>query len=278
MKVSLFTLMAIVLLACNTTKPKPVFKTDTPLDVAQSVFSKEGFPDVKKYATGEYEGDFSGKDLADSLTTKFTLLEQKENTAVVAMTVLTPSGKGGDFYLHFGKDKFWKIYAVRGLAMTGIIEGALHEIENMTPQQVDEAIKQGQFKSKEDYDFSLGNSRLTLALDDDIIKHFEKHKAEFESIKNAALEQLKTIKIRENGSTRMIENLKPDYRKLFISGVRYDDYLVGGNCLSFTIGGMLDNTVGYLYASNKIDLPEMSPNRLIMLKEIGDGWYLYKTT
>lgn len=270
-------LATILLVACNS-HPKNVFKTDTPLDVAQSVFGKKGFPDVKKFATGEYKGDFSGNDLADSLTTKFILLEQKESTAVVAMTAVTPSGRGEDIYLHFEKDTVWKINAVRGLAMTGIIAEALKEIEHMTPQQVDEAIKKGRFESIEDYTFHLGNSRLVLAMDDDIIKHFEKHKAEFERMKNTALEELKTIKINDDGSTRMIENLKADYHKLFIAGVRYDDYEVGGNCLSFTIGGMLDNTVGYLYAANKKDLPEMNPNRLIMLKEIGNGWYLYKTT
>jgi hypothetical protein len=274
----LSTLMAVILLmACNTKSPK-VFKTDTPIDLAQSIFDKEHLSDVTSFATGEYDGRFTGKDMDDSITRKFTLLEQKEKTAVVAMTLVSPSGKGDDLYLHFEKDSTWKVNAVRALAMTGMIAEALKEMEKLTPQQLNEAIKKGQIKSKEEFDFDLGNSRLTLAMDDSIIKHFETNKQEFERIKNAALEELKTKTINEEQSTRLVEKLKADYRKLFISSVYFGDYEVGGNCISFTIGGMIDNTVGYLYAADKKDLPEMNPRRLIMLKEIGNGWYLYKTT
>jgi hypothetical protein len=41
---------------------------------------------------------------------------------------------------------------------------------------------------------------------------------------------------------------------------------------------MLDNTVGYLYVKDKEDLPEMTDRRVIMIREISDGWYIYKTT
>lgn len=268
--------MAIVLLvACNRT---PVFKTATPLDVAQSIFSKEGFPDVKKYAKGEYKGDFSGKNLPDSLTTKFTLLDEQEKTAVVTMTVLTPSQKGEDMYLYFEKDTVWKLNAIRELAMTGIIEEALAEMEKMTPQQIDEAIKNEQFQSKEDYAFRMGNAKLTLALDDDIIKHFLTHKAAFEKIKNAAYKELSNMDTDGERSIPVVENRKGEYNQLFIHTVSFFDYELGGKCLNFSIGGMVDNTVGYLYVTDKKDLPDMNPSRVIMLREIGAGWYIYKTT
>lgn len=42
--------------------------------------------------------------------------------------------------------------------------------------------------------------------------------------------------------------------------------------------GQLDNSVGFIYVKDKKDLPEMNPGRIIMIREITNGWYIYKTT
>jgi hypothetical protein len=41
---------------------------------------------------------------------------------------------------------------------------------------------------------------------------------------------------------------------------------------------MIDNTVGYFYEPDKTKIPEINPSEIIMIREIGDGWYMYKTT
>lgn len=258
-----------------------------PLDLAKKIFSKEPFPDIKKYITGEYEGKPDGQDLAKNSITRFMLLGQTNDKAVVAMTILDSAGKGLDTYLHFGKDSIWKMQAFRALAMTGMIEQAIKELEKMTPKEVDELIEKSKnakekeyvvFTSRDDYYYELGNARLTIELDENIIKHFLDNKPEFERIKEAALAELRKKKSDEESSVNLVENLRNNYRRLFISSVSYGSYELGSNCLDFSIGGMLDNTVGYLYVKDKKDLPEMSDSRVIMLREIGDGWYLYKTT
>ena len=94
---------------------------------------------------------------------------------------------------------------------------------------------------------------------------------------NLALTQLEKEKVDEETSLKLIENLKPDYQKLFISSVSTGGYELG-NCINFLIGGMVDNSVGYIYVKDKKDLPEMNPSRIIMIREIGNGWYIYKTT
>jgi hypothetical protein len=76
---------------------------------------------------------------------------------------------------------------------------------------------------------------------------------------------------------KLIENFKADYQKIFISSISTGDFELG-NGINFLIGGMLDNTVGYLYVKDKNDLPEMNSDSVIMIREIGDGWYIYKTT
>jgi hypothetical protein len=261
-------------------------QTYEPFDLAKKIFGKDSLPNIDNYITGEYKGRPNGQDLQKGSTTKFTLLGQTEKTAVVAMTILDSLGKGLDTYLHFEKDTVWKMSAFRALAMTGIIEQVKIELEKMTPQQVDDIIAKSKkkkkddfamFTSREDYNFQLGNAKLTLELDDNISKHFVSNQAEFERLKNLALTQLEKGKVDKERSMKLIENLKTDYQKLFISSVSTGGYGLG-NCINFLIGGMVDNSVGYIYVKDKKDLPAMNSDRVIMIREIGNGWYIYKTT
>ncbi|WP_426490831.1 hypothetical protein [Hymenobacter sp. 102] len=258
-----------------------------PLDLAKKIFDKEPFPDTEKYIAGEYKGRPNGQDLQSGSITRFLLLKQTSNKAVVAMTILDSAGKGLDTYLHFEKDSIWKMHAFRALSMTGMIEQAKNELERMTPRQVDELIEKAKnakrkshvvFASRDDYNFELGNARLILELDENIIQHFIQNKAGFERIKEAALKEVASKKSDGERSMKLVESFRNDFRKLFISSVSYGGYELGEKCVNFSIGGMVDNTVGYLFAKDENDLPEMNASRIIMLREIGDGWYLYKTT
>lgn len=261
-------------------------QTYEPLDLAKKIFSKDGIPNIENYSIGEYKGSPNGQDLQSGTTTRFTLLGQTEKTAVVAMTILDSIGKGLDTYLHFEKDSIWKMSAFRALAMTGVIEQVKIALEKMTPQQVDDIIAKSKLKKKDDfamftsradYDFQLGNARLTLESDDNIAKHFLINQEEFERLKNLTLKQLEKEKVDEEISIKLIENFKMGYQKLFIFSVSAGGNELG-NGISFLIGGMVDNSVGYLYVKDKKDLPEMNFNSVIMLREIGNGWYIYKTT
>jgi hypothetical protein len=256
-----------------------------PLDLAKKIFSPDSLIGIENYITGEYQGRPNGQDLQKGTQTKFLSLGETEDKSVIAMTILDSAGNGLDTYLYFQKDTNWKMSAFRSLAMTGIIEQIKAELEKMTPQQVDDMIKKSNkrkknshssFKSREEYDFQLGNAKLTLELDDNILKHFVTNKEEFERLKNLALIQLGNEKFDE-GSIKLIESSKGDYQKLFISSVSTGEF-GQENCLSFLIGGMLDNTVGYIYVKDKKYLPSMSANKIIMIREIGNGWYIYKTT
>ncbi len=257
-----------------------------PLDLAKKVFGKDSLPNIDNYTTREYKGRPNGQDLQKGSTTKFTLLGQTDKTAVVAMTILDSLGRGIDAYLHFEKDTIWKVSAFRTLAMTDIIEQVKVELEKMIPKQVDDIVlkakkkKKGDFAmfaSREDYNFQLGNVRLILELDDNIVRHFLTQQSEFERLKDLALKQIEKEKVDEEMSSKLIENLKADYQKLFISSVSTGGYELG-SCINFLIGGMMDNSVGYIYVKDKNDLPEMNSDRVIMLREIGNGWYVYKTT
>jgi len=282
MKARVATILTTLTLAITTAYGQ----TYEPLDLAKKIFSEDSLPDIDSYITGEYKGRPNGQDLQKGLTTKFTLLGQTEGNAVVAMTILDSLGKGLDTYLHFEKDVVWKMSAYRGLAMTGMIEQLKVGLEEMTPQQIDDIIAMSKkeqeddfsmFTSREEYDFLLGNTKLTLELDDNIAQHFLANQAEFERLKTLALTQLEKEKVDEERGIQLIEELKADYQKLFIFSVSTGGYELG-NCINFLIGGMIDNSVGYIYVKDKKDVPEMNPDRIIMIKEIGNGWYIYKTT
>jgi SLT domain-containing protein len=274
-------IMLIMLILTITTAYGQAYQ---PLDLAKMLFGKDSLPNIENYVSGEYKGRPNGQDLQKGSTTRFTLLGQTAQTAVVGMTILDSLGKGIDTYLHFEKNTNWKMNAFRALAMTGMIEQIKEALEKMTTQQVDEIINKSKkndkfamFTSREDYNFQLGKAKLTLELDENIIKHFLTNQTEFERLKNVALSQLKREEVDEESSILLIEDLKTDYKRLFISSVSSGGYELG-NCINFLIGGMVDNSVGYIYVNDKKHLPEMSPDRIIMIREIGNGWYIYKTT
>ncbi len=255
-----------------------------PLDLAKLLFGRDSVPGMEAYIGGEYEGRPNGSAIRADVSREFLLLGQTADKAVVALTLLDSLGEGVDSYLHFSKDTAWRMTAFRGLAMTGILEEVKMQMEQMTPEQVDSAIKaskdhgsDGMFTSKEEFDFTLGNIRLTIALDQDIIKHFTDHREGFERIKDAAIKELGgAIEYSERGE-RLVVGMEPEYKALYISHVSRGGYELG-NCVRFEIGGMVDNSVGYLFVQNEADLPIADPDRIIMLRSIGRGWYLFKTT
>ena len=275
------TLLLFILTLSNTYSQTSIL----PLDLAKKILSKAKFTDIKKYCTGEYKGRPNGNDIDKNATLQFALLSQTVDKAVVAVTIIDKTGKGLDTYLHFSKENIWKANAFRALAMTGMIEGAKKELEQLSTKKVDSLIAiskndttgNSMFKSREDFDFQLGNLNLILSLDSEIIDHFNKNKIEFERLKDIAFKNLDTTKADEERSIKLCNGLENDFHKLFISSIKTGGYELG-NCINFSIGGMLDNTVGYLFVKDKKDVPEMNPSRIIMIREIGNGWYIYKTT
>ena len=250
-----------------------------PLELVQKVFTDKNFAKrTNKYFTGEYKGHPNANDLSKNTKLSFRLLDISENTAVVNVTIFNNLGSGIDTYAHLKKDKVWKIEAFRALAMTGFMQRILLEMEKLSDEQIDTAILQDKstFKSKADFYQELEHIKLTLALDDTIIEHFVQNKEQFVELKE---ELLKTKFDKVEQSYRKInlgEHIKTDYKKLLIRTI--SNSFNCENCFEFVIGGMTDNTVGYLYIPNTENVPKMNATRIIMIKEIGNGWYLFKTT
>jgi len=257
-----------------------------PLPLAQKIFGNDSIPNIADYITGEYIGRPNGTDIPKGSSKKFLLLGQNENTAVVSLTTIDTNGKGIDLYLHFLKESTWKICAVRFLSISGTVEYKVKALERLSPKQIDSIIKNPQeeikgkkvikFTSRDEYNFLLGNAKLTIALDDSIVNHFEKNKDEFEKIKEIAFKQMKKKK-KSTFDDKFFKYLEKQFHKVFISSLSFRNDRMQ-NSLIFQIYGSFKNEVGYLYLKDKTKLPKMTPNSVIMLRELSDGWYIYKTT
>jgi len=253
-----------------------------PLELAKKLLNKDSFEDLEKYSTGEFKGHPNGEDLGKSVKLNFRLLNQTKNSALVNVTIKDSLDKCIDTYLHFEKDSIWKISAFRALAMTGMLEQIKTEFEKMSESAIDSLIiyqkdsDHKMFETKEDFKYQLANIKLTLESDDNIINHFNKNKADFLKLKG----EVSTIDFNQEEPTyrrtNLKEKLKSNYDQLLINSITTTFHC--DDCFEFIIGGMLDNTVGYLYVKDIANLPEINPSRIIMIREIGNGWYIFKTT
>lgn len=49
-------------------------------------------------------------------------------------------------------------------------------------------------------------------------------------------------------------------------------------CIFVSIGGVLDNQVGYVHAPDGCAVPSMDPSDFIYVERVREGWYVFKTT
>lgn len=263
----------LILYTCNT-----IFGQVQPLELVKKVLTDVAFAkDSLQYSTGEYKGHPNATDIGNGTQLTFNSLYHSESMAVINVTFTDSLGKGLDTYIHLQKNDTWKICAFRALAMTGILELAKEELEKFTLKQIDSLVNIDNglnFESREDFYLELDNIKLTLALDKDIVAHFNKNKLEFEELKSKIIKAQQSTESENN--THLMEKYSLQYKDLLLSSFSTSSFCT--DCIEFIIGGIIDNSVGYLYIPKGNEVPKPNPSRLIMIKEIGNGWYLFKTT
>jgi len=255
----------------------------TPLGLAQEIFSKSPRINILDHITGEYSGNPNGRDLDENFNLHFLLLMQDENNAIVAMKINDEDGNGIDYYLFFRKEIVWKMHAIRSLYIPRWFISMVNELEQMTNEEITNIINSNNefviFSTIDEYNFWVGNGRLILETDDNIINHFIENKEKFERLRDLAIREFEELFPDRNieGRINLISDFESEFRRLYISSISVGG-IEFGLSLNFLIGGILDNSVGFIYTNDPRNLPRMSPNRVIMIREIGDGWYIYKTT
>jgi hypothetical protein len=252
-----------------------------PLQIAEQFLAPAGWPDMKAYlcceAAGQAKQETLGQQIPGRLRRTCQLLEQGPSTAVVAVELRDPAERR-DFYLHFSKEAdVWKLRAIRNLAMTHLGPPMVDLMSAMPPAEV------AQYDLKHpdaSHAFTVGNLKLWTSSDADIAAHFRKNRAEFRKV----LRLVQTGQYFAADSAAAGEqaaNANPAVhallRKLYLGRVTRRETGCA-SCLEFVIGGKVTSTVGFLYQPEPAQLPAMTPEHLIVLKPLGEGWYLYKTT
>jgi len=254
-----------------------------PLQIAQQFVASAGWPEMKEYlcceAAGQAKQETLGQQIPAKLQRQCQLVQQGAATAVVAVELRDSVGRG-DFYLHFNKAaEGWKLQAIRSLAMTHLGPPMVDLLTGLGPAEVADY---NQKHPEASHAFTLGNLKLWTSTDADIAAHFARNRADFQEV----LRLVKAGKFFDHPSSdsedpgELAANANPAVhallRKLFLGRVTRRAANCS-SCLEFVIGGKVNSTVGLLYQPRVSLLPAMSPDGLIVLKPLGDGWYLYKT-
>lgn len=258
-----------------------------PLQIAEQFVAKTGWPNMRDYLSGEAAGQARrqslGQQIPATLQRHCQLLQQGAATAVVAVE-LRDSVSRSDIYLHFLRDSAttaapWKLAAVRSLAMTQLGPPMLKILANMPPAEI---TQYNQKHPEASHAFMLGNIRLWIGSDAEIMEHFNRYQPKFQQAARliqsrqffaAPLDSTLAGEQAANADAEVLALL----RSLYIS--RVTQRTLGSPAgLEFIIGGVTNNTVGLLYQPDAARVPPMSPDRVIVMKPLGHGWYLYKTT
>ena len=256
-----------------------------PLRIAEQFVAPAGWPEMKDYLCCEVAGQAKRQTLGQQIPVRqrrrCDLLQQDSATAVVAVE-LRDSASRRDFYLHFRHDSTgWKLGAIRSLAMTHLGPPMVALLTGLPKAEVADYDRKHPDAS---HAFTVGNLRLWTSADADIAAHFHRHRADFQKL-------LRRVQAGQffapappgptEPAAEQAANADPAVhallRRLFMGRVTRRATPCG-NCLAFVIGGKTTSSVGLLYQPEAAQLPVMSPNGLIVLRPLGEGWYLYKTS
>lgn len=169
----------------------------------------------------------------------------RDDFAVCRVTGLLPDGEEKDFYFYLEHGSSWKISAMRALALGGAPELIHRELKE----------KKGALTANEDYE--LRNLSLTLSTDQELRDWFSRNKASLVEIARSATPEQRSQICRELG----------------LSGVEQGD----DGAVEVIIGGITDNTVGFLYLPLGPP-PPIDPGDYIWVESLGNDWYLFRTT
>lgn len=221
-------------------------------DVLANFFGHTGISDKHAVYHGEMLQHFSdkptlGEGLPKDVQAQFRKLAETNNNTVYAV-FLTNGRQTQDWYAFLVRENdVWKISAVRNLALPGVFYMALQELEHKAART-----------EKEEWQYQ--NMLLTLKNDSELKAYLKINLAKFSNV----------VTLLSRGKKEQSEKAA---RRLFINFAKND-----GGTFELNIGGILDNSVGYLYVPPGAKPPTMSPSKFIYIEEITDGWYVYKTT
>ena len=185
---------------------------------------------------------------------KIVLLDAQN--AVGRIQLIGKESRVVDLYFYLTLAGSWKVKAVRTLSLTGIIEGAYQYLKtkpNLTAEEKDE----------------LGNFELLLASDEVLRSWFEAKSG----IMNALYQMSRGLKAGSEEKDPRYAEIKARLKALHFAGIQVDT----DGTVEFVIGGVTDNTVGFLYSPAN-QPPKISPDSYIWIEQVAPNWFIFRTT
>ncbi|MBR8462733.1 hypothetical protein KDE12_07750 [Campylobacter sp. faydin G-105] len=202
------------------------------------IFANTDINVLRKYATELNTRGFELKDIV-----KLGNSDEYE----IYRIAMSKSGWAVDLYAFISDGK---IVAVRSLAQTAMLREIVSEYDGL-----DNDIKS---------EIDIINLRLILASDSELLKFGRENAIKFEIV----------YELYNDGENSVAE-LKRELLDLHFNMAELNEEY---GVFTLIIGGMLDNIVGFFRCDDLQNMPQMSPNRIIMIEKVAKNWYLFKTT
>ncbi len=255
----------------------------SPAWLLQRFFDADGFSDRASFYTGEMLTHYRDAPTLGTLLPAEARVEHRPvlvgcSRAVYASTVSTET-RGQDWYLHrLWEDGGWRIAAVRVLALPGFFF-QLMEMLAADPDTMDHGMAMlGDDAPRLSAAEQLANMRLVASTDAELKAYLEQHRDAFMQLVSAVQRSPSLTFATSDGRARPegsdAEGIAADLRRLSPNAISRDASHPG--CIFVSIGGILDNEVGYLYAPPSCAVPEMSPDLFILIEPISTEWSLFR--
>jgi hypothetical protein len=259
-------------------QPKAASDTLPPLRIVEKYLSPGGFPEKLKYFCCElyqewYADSTLGQQLPKRVKRECRLVYSDTLHATVAAW-LHDSITSRDIYFYLVKKQNWTIYAMRALVMTGFAKDELKRMDSIPPG---ERGRSYEAKNGHSFVFDHNNLQLWSGPDAALEAYFNKNRAQFVSLQKQLLKKGfygKQDSLLVNALND--KKIRKAADKLLIRSIGYEKKYPGA--VFFVLGGMSDNTVGYLYQPDPAKVPRMTEKKFILVLPLCDGWYLFKTT
>jgi len=221
--------------------------------LVKQFFGQDGIKNKREVYAGEMLEHYldrptMGETLPKGVEVILKALEKSPEREIYAV-LLSKDGRSQDWYIYLvNEQNKWKISAVRNLALPGLFFMALQEVQSKTSRTKEE-------------EHQYQNMLLTLQLDSELKEFLYKN---IDSLNTIALE----AKTSQEKATESAKHLN----------LNFVGYEPSSGIVDVNIGGILDNSVGYLFVPTTTKVPKMSGDNYIYIEHIIGNWYVYKTT
>lgn len=264
--------------------PPPAPAVGSPEWIVDSFFKQKEFPELARYATGEFAELYKssptlGSIVPPAVTVTSRVLERDALHAIFAVT-MTDSNVTKEWYAYLRLEGgAFKLEAIRTLTLGARFFETLVAAEK--------AALAGRLNALGVQE--LDRSHLTIAADAELKNHFVAQKPLFEALAKefAALTAIEVVNFdgrvappgslaASGASPERVSAMAQQLRTLTL-GAAVRNYRDSAGCIALVVGGDGESQVGFLRAGPGAKAPAMSPASFIYVEPLGDGWYLFKT-